>query len=166
MFVVQSCQETLDILSLSIAHIEEGFLKVILHVNALHSEFEDQAVPTGLHSGEGLELDRDGVWQLLWQQVLHSKVFVLPIVDDLPLIIWDLGWVFGRGAEDGALKVGPPPGHLHRFTEVQDEYGPIGAISLEAGNVGGKELDGRNGHYQKNVAAVFIGLDLGRAHNL
>jgi len=50
--------------------------------------------------------------------------------------------------------------------EAQDEYGPIGAISLKAGNVGGKELDERNGHYQKNVAAVFVELDLGRAHNL
>ena len=50
--------------------------------------------------------------------------------------------------------------------ELWDENGPIGAICFKAWDVGGKELDGRNGHYQKNVAAEFVELDLGRAHNL
>ena|SRR6266851_8012654 len=103
-----------------------------------------------------MESDRNGVRKPLGQQVPCSKVLELPIFDALPLIIWDFGWVLGRGAGDGALKVGPPLGHLHHFAEMQDKYGPIGAISVEAGNVGGKELDGRNGHYQKNVAAVNL----------
>jgi len=62
---VQSCQETSDILSLGTAHIKEGFLKVVLHVNALHSELKDKAVPTGLRGGKGQELDHNGVWKLL-----------------------------------------------------------------------------------------------------
>jgi len=78
---------------------------------------------------------------------LHGEVLELPIFNALSLIIWNFIRVLGRGAGDGALKVGPPPGHLHCFLEAQDKYGPIEAISLEVGNVGGKELDGRNGHY-------------------
>ncbi len=102
----------------------------------------------GLRGGEGVQPDRDGIGELLGQQVLHSKIFVLPIVNGLPLIIWDLGWVFGRGAGDGALKVGPPLDCLHHFAEVHSEDSPIGAICFEAGNVGWKELDGgKNGHY-------------------
>jgi len=58
-------------------------------------------------------------------------------------------------------------GDLHCFVEAHDEYGPIGAISLKARDVGGKEFNGgRSGHYQKNVAAIVVNLDLGRAHNL
>jgi hypothetical protein len=70
------------------------------------------------------------------------------------------------GAGDGALKVGPPPGHLHHFVEMQDKYGPIGAICLKAGDVGREEFNGeRGGHYRRNVVAMFIELDLCRAHN-
>jgi hypothetical protein len=51
--------------------------------------------------------------------------------------------------------------------ESHDEDGPIGAICFEVGNVGREEFnDGRSGHYGRNVAAMFIELDLGRAHNL
>ena len=55
----------MNILPLDTGHIEEGLLKVILHINALHSEFEDKVVPTSLRSGEGLESDRDGVREAL-----------------------------------------------------------------------------------------------------
>ncbi len=65
MFVAQSCQETSNILPFGTGHIEEGLLKIVLHINALCSELEDEAVPTGLRGGEGLELDCDGVWQSL-----------------------------------------------------------------------------------------------------
>jgi hypothetical protein len=113
-----------------------------------------------------VEADRDGIGKSLRQQVPRGKVFELPVLNALLFVIRDFGWVLGRGAGDGALKVGPPLGHLHRFTEAQNEYGPVRAICLKARDVGGKLVDGRDGHYQKNVAAEFIELDLGRAYNL
>jgi len=152
---VQGCQENSNILPFGTGHIEEGLLKIILHVNTLHSELEDKVVPPCLHSGKGLEPNCNGIGKWLQQQVPRGEVFKLPVLNALPLIIWDLVWVLGRGAGDGALKVGPPLGHLHCFVEMQDEYGPIGAICLEARDVGGKLMDcGRSSHIERNIAAM------------
>ena len=106
-------------------------------------------------SGEGVEVDYDGIREVLWQEVACSKVLVLPVLDGLPLVIWDLGWVFEWGAGDGALKIGPPLGHLHCFTEAQDEYGPIRAICLKAWDVGGKCLDGSISNCWKYFFILF-----------
>jgi len=135
------------ILPLGTAHIEETFFKVVLCIDALRGEVKDEAVSPCLGSGKGLQADCDGVRELLGQQVPCGEILELPIGDVLPLVVRDLGWVLGRGAGDGALKVGPPPGYLHRFTESHDEDGPIGAICFEAWDFGGKKLDGgRSSH--------------------
>ncbi len=56
---------------------------------------------------------------------MYGEVFKLPVINALPLIIWDLIWVLERGAGNGALKVEPALGHLHCFSEAQDKYGPV-----------------------------------------
>ena len=96
-----------------------------MHINALRSELENKAVPLCLRGGEGLQPDHNGIRELLGQQVLHSKILKLPIGNVLPLVIRDLGWVLGRGAWDGAFKIGPMTGHLHRFLEVHGKNGPV-----------------------------------------
>jgi len=85
--VAQSCQENAYILPLGTAHIEETFFKVILCIDTLRSEVEDEVVPPSFCCGKGLEPDRNGIRKLLGQQVPRGKIFKLPVLDALPLII-------------------------------------------------------------------------------
>jgi hypothetical protein len=92
---------------------------------------------------------------------------LFPFHDLLLFIVSGLVTDFGRGAGVSAVEEGPATSGLHCLLEAHHEDGPIQAIGLELGNIGGKLLNGDwGGHFQVIQSTMFVILDVGRAHNL
>ena len=117
-------------------------MEIGLRVSALGLVLLGDQVPTLLGGGAVGETHFSGVGKPLREEVTGDGVLKFPL-NDLGGLFWSrLGRIDGVGIWAKSGEVCPSTRHLHGITEAHLEDGPVGAVWLEARDIGREFFDG------------------------
>ena len=117
-------------------------MEIGLHISALGLVLLGDQVPTLLGGGAVGKTHFGGVGKPLRKEVTGNGVLKFPL-DNLGGLFWSrLDRIDGVRIWAKSGEVCPSMCHLHGITEAHLEDGPVGAIWLEAWNIGQEFFDG------------------------
>ena len=99
------------------------------------------------------QANEDIVWELPGQVVLHSMVFLLPLLNGLFFHVCGVGGILQNGMHGCSIKVAPLVHGLHGFLETHGKDGPVGGIIMERWD-GGEKCWKRHSTVVRHVAAI------------